>query len=163
MRDYVVVCSFALLTLFAVPLASAGAYPPGPAAAEFAKAAPTPAASPAFSYKGVSLGMAADDVRAKLGDPKEKSDAQDLYVFSDEESAQVLYDAGHKVNAIMITFSGKLTGAPTPKDVFGEDIEPRPDGGISKMVRYPKAGYWIAYNKIVGDDSMISIAMQKIQ
>ncbi|MCC7308025.1 MAG: hypothetical protein IT173_10695 [Acidobacteria bacterium] len=125
---------------------------------------PTPtAANPKFAYKGVSLGMLADDIRKLLGDPKERSDAQDLYVFSDEESAQFIYDASHKVTAIMLTFSGKLTGAPLPKDVFGEDVAPRPDGGISKMVRYEKAGYWVAYNKIVGDDPMISIAMQRIQ
>ena len=115
-----------------------------------------------FMYKGLGLGATADEVRQKLGDPKEKTDPQDLFVFSDEESAQFLYDANKKVTAIMITFSGKLTGAPTAKDVFGEDVPPKPDGGIFKMVRYPKAGYWISYNKIVGDDSMVSIAMQKL-
>lgn len=124
---------------------------------------PTPSEkAPAFLYKGIAIGTPADDVRKKLGDPKDKSDAQDLFVFSDEESAQFMYDADKKVTAIMITFSGKLTGAPTPKDVFGEDVPAKADGGVFKMVRYPKAGYWISYNKIVGDDSMISIAMQKI-
>lgn len=115
-----------------------------------------------YVYKGIVIGATAEDVRKKLGEPKDKSDAQDLYVFSEEESAQFLYDAAKTVSAIMITFTGKLTGAPTAKDVFGEDVAARADGGISKMVRYPKAGYWISYNKIVGDESMISIAMQKI-
>ena len=32
------------------------------------------------------------------------------------------------------------------KDVFGEDVPAKADGGVSKMVRYPKAGYWISYN-----------------
>ena len=115
-----------------------------------------------YLYKGISLGASADEVRKKLGDPRDKSDPQDLFVFSDEESAQFLYDANKKVTAIMVTFSGKLTGAPTAKDIFGEDVAPKPGGGIFKMVRYPKAGYWISYNKIVGDDSMVSIAMQKM-
>jgi hypothetical protein len=115
-----------------------------------------------YAYKGIGIGATADDVRKKLGDPKDKSDPQDLFVFSEEESAQFLYGPDKKVTAIMVTFSGKLTGAPTAKDVFGEDVPPRPDGGISKMVRYPKAGFWISYNKIVGDDSMVSIAMQKM-
>ena len=115
-----------------------------------------------FSYKGVTIGMLADDIRKKLGDPKDKTDQQDLFVFSDEESAQFIYGPDKKVTAIMLTFSGKMSGAPTPKDVFGEEVAPKPDGGIFKMVRYPKAGYWISYNKIIGDDSIISIAMQKL-
>jgi hypothetical protein len=115
-----------------------------------------------YLYKGIAIGASADDVRKKLGDPKDKSDPQDLFVFSDQESAQFLYDASKKVTAIMVTFSGKLIGAPTAKDVFGEDVAPKPDGAVFKMVRYPKAGYWISYNKIVGDDSMVSIAMQKM-
>lgn len=133
----------------------------------YGQAKPVPVAGPetkstAYLYKGVAIGSLADDIRKKLGDPKDKSDAQDLYVFSDEESAQFIYGPDKKVTAVMITFSGKLTGAPTAKDVFGEDVPPKADGGVFKMVRYPKAGYWISYNKIVGDDSMVSIAMQKM-
>lgn len=118
--------------------------------------------APSYLYKGISIGMPADDVRQKLGDPKEKSDPQDLFVFNSEESAQFIYGPDHKVTAIMVTFSGKMTGAPSAKDVFGEDVPAKPDGGVFKMVRYPKAGYWISYSKIVGDDSIVSIAMQKI-
>lgn len=132
-------------------------------AANYVRSAPTPESKArSFLYKGVAIGTLADEIRTKLGEPKDKSDAQDLYVFSDEESAQFIYDPAHKVTAIMITFSGKMTGAPTPKDVFGEDVPAKPDGGIFKMVRYPKAGYWISYNKIVGDDSIISIAVNKM-
>lgn len=124
--------------------------------------APTPE-KPVFSgYKGVSIGMEASAVRQKLGDPKDKSDTMDMYMFSDTESVQFYYDADKLVNAIMITYSGDLAKAPTPRDIFGEDVEARPDGGVSKMVRYPKAGYWIAYNRTVGDDAIVSIAMQKI-
>lgn len=125
--------------------------------------APTPDVKTAgFLYKGIGIGMLADDVRKKLGEPRDKSDPQDLFVFSDEESAQFLYDSGKKVTAIMITYSGKMTGAPTPKDVFGEDVPAKSGGGVSRMVRYPKAGYWISYNKIVGDETIVSIAMQKM-
>ena len=162
MKDRVVHL-FVLASLIAVPFvrSNTGAYEVHAASA---RAMPTPTpANLKFAYKGISLGMLTDDVRKQLGDPKDRSEAQDLYVFSDEESAQFLYDASHKVTAIMLTFSGKLTGAPTPKDVFGEDVPARADGGISKMVRYEKAGYGVSYNKIVGDDSMISIAMQRIQ
>ena len=116
-----------------------------------------------FLYKGVNIGMSADDVRKKLGDPKDKSDPQDLFMFGENESAQFIYGPDKKVTAIMVTYSGNLSAAPTAKDVFGEDVVAKPDGGVSKMVRYPKAGYWVSYNKIAGDDSIISIAMQKMQ
>ncbi len=129
--------------------------------ATHAAAQPTPVEK-AFLYKGIAIGTLTDDVRSKLGDPKDKTDAQDLYIFNDDESAQFLYGPDHKVTAIMITFSGKLSEAPKPKDVFGEDVPAKADGGVFKMVRYPKLGYWISYNKIVGDNSIISIAMQKL-
>ena len=124
---------------------------------------PTPADKPAYSgYKGVAIGTAMEDARTKLGAPKEKSDTQDFYVFSDNESAQVYYGAAKTVTAMTITFTGKLDTAPTAKTVFGEDVEAKPDGGIFKMVRYPKAGFWISYNKIAGDDPLIMVAIQKM-
>lgn len=115
-----------------------------------------------YLYKGVNIGMSADDVRKKLGDPKDRSDPQDLFIFGDNESAQFIYGPDKKVTAIMVTYSGNLSTAPTAKEVFGEDVAAKPDGGVSKMVRYPKAGYWLSYNKIAGDDSIVSIAMQKM-
>ena len=124
---------------------------------------PTPIEKSAFAeYRGIVIGMAADDLRKKLGPPKDKSDAQDFYSFSETESAQFYYDDSHHLTATMITYMGDLKNAPTPKDVFGEDVTPKPDGGISKMVRYLKAGYWISYNRGGGSDAILSIAIQKI-
>lgn len=162
MRVLVIVCLCILILLFATAASVAQKTPPPKSAGTAATTAAPEIKSAGYQYKSIAIGALADDVRKKLGDPKDKSDAQDLFVFSDEESAQFMYDAGHKVTTIMITFSGKLTGAPTAKDVFGEDVPAKADGGVFKMVRYPKAGYWISYNKIVGDDSMVSIAMQKM-
>ena len=105
--------------------------------------------------------MLADDVRKKLGVPKEKSDAQDFYVFSDDESGQVVYDAQHAVSAISFDYTGK-SGAPVPKDVLGVEIQAKPDGSMYDMIRFPKAGYWISYNKTGGAEPMVSITMQKI-
>lgn len=113
------------------------------------------------AFKGISIGMLADDVRKKLGEPKEKSDAQDFYVFSDDESGQIVYDAQHAVSAISFDYMGK-SRAPGPKDVIGVDIPAKPDGSMYDMVRFPKAGYWISYNKTGGTDPMVSITMQKI-
>lgn len=117
---------------------------------------------PMSDYRGVSIGMKADEVRLKLGEPKDKSDEMDMYMFGDTETAQFYYDAAHLVNAMMITYTGDLKSAPTPKDVFGEDAVAKPDGSMFKMVRYPKAGYWISYNRSAGTDQVISVAFQKI-
>lgn len=127
--------------------------------------APTPAASDKANYseyRGIKIGTTTDNLRTKLGPPKEKGDTQDFYAFSDTESAQFYYDDAHKVSAIMISYTGNLKAAPTAKDVFGEDVPAKPEGGVFKMVRYPKAGYWISYNRGSGDDAMITIAIQKI-
>ncbi|MBV9217712.1 MAG: hypothetical protein JO053_16215 [Acidobacteria bacterium] len=113
-------------------------------------------------YRGITIGLTADAVRTKLGVPKDKGDEQDLYVFSDTETAQFFYDASHTVSAIMITYTGMPKEALKPVDLFGVDAEAKADGGIFKMERYPKAGYWISYNKTPGTDSVVSIAVQKI-
>lgn len=118
---------------------------------------------PVYSaYRGVSIGTKADDARTKLGSPKDKSDTQDYYVFSDNESAQVLYDNDHTVRVISINYLGKLEAAPAPKDVFGANVTANSDGSINKMVKYPKAGYWISYYKTGGDDPMIVLTIQKM-
>ncbi|MFT3746089.1 MAG: hypothetical protein QM785_17595 [Pyrinomonadaceae bacterium] len=113
-------------------------------------------------YKGLLVGAANADVRAKLGNPKEKTETMDLFVVSDNESVQFYYDAGQKVTAIMMTYSGDLKAAPTPMDLFGEDVAPNAEGGMFKMVRYPKSGFWISYNRTPGSDAVVSIAIQKI-
>ncbi len=113
-------------------------------------------------YKGVSIGMAAADARQKLGNPADKSDAQDLYSINDKENVIVYYD-GNKVSAIAIMFMGSVADAPTPKSIFGEDVAAKPDGSISKMVRYEKAGYFVAYSRTPGDTPMVTITMQKLR
>jgi hypothetical protein len=151
--------------LFMAVLAVIGLSVPAGVAAHNSRAIeprPTPGEAAFAGYKGINVGMTTDAVRKALGVPKDKSDAMDLYVFSDNESAQFYYDGAHLVTAMMITYSGDLKKAPTPKDVFGEDVAPKADGGIFKMVRDPKAGYWISYNRTVGDDQIVNIAVQKI-
>jgi hypothetical protein len=117
-----------------------------------------------LEYRGVQIGWLADDVRKKLGAPADKGDEQDVYKFSDSESCQVLYDkATRKVTAISVDFSNASTTAFTPQQVFGADIETKPDGSKYKMVRYPKAGYWVSYYRSSGDSPMITVTMQKMQ
>jgi hypothetical protein len=120
--------------------------------------------SPLFlEYRGVQLGMTADEVRKKLGTPKEKGDEQDFYIFSETETAQVLYDKTHKVTAISADFMTVGNNTPTAKDVFGADIEAKADGSVYKMVRYAKAGYWLSFNRTSGTSPMTTVTLQRIQ
>jgi len=111
-------------------------------------------------YRGVTLGMSADEVRAKLGKPEEKSDVMDFYVFNDRERARVYYTGG-KATAVIATYIGKDGGAPPPVKVLGTEIEAKPDGSMYMMTPYKQAGYWVAYSRTGGDSPMVMITMQK--
>lgn len=133
-----------------------------------AAAAPAATAEPATEgtafqeFKGVRIGMAADEARHRLGSPTDKSDAQDFYLISEKESMQVMYDGAHKVSALAIIYMNAGANAPTAKAVMGADIEAKPDGSLYKLVRYPKAGYWVSYSRTAGDSPIVSVTMQKI-
>src|SRR6266545_3758278 len=90
-------------------------------------------------FRGVRIGMAADEARKKLGTPRDKSPEQDFYVFNDTEAVQVYYDKSGAVSAISVDFMTGSNGVPTCKDVLGAETEAKADGSIYKMVRYPKA------------------------
>lgn len=115
-------------------------------------------------YRGVKLGWLADDVRKKLGNPANKGDEQDFYIFDDsKETVQVFYDKDtHMVTAISVDFSSGASDIITPQQVFGSDFEAKSDGSKSKLVRYPKAGYWVSYSRTAGDKPIITVTMQKM-
>jgi hypothetical protein len=117
-------------------------------------------------YRGIQIGWLADDVRKKLGEPANKGEEQDYYIFGDgeRERCQILYDkATRKVTTISVDFMSGATGVITPEQVFGADVETKPDGSKHKLVRYPKAGYWVSYSRTAGDTPIVSITMQKMQ
>jgi len=147
--------AFALLLLAALALLpTALAQKPAPA--------DHPKDEPPFSaYKGVRIGMAAEEARKLLGNPTDKDDKQEVFSVSDDESCQVYYDAAKKVSAVSITyFSTKAV--PGPKTVLGEEPAAKPDGSFSKLIRFPKAGYWVSYTRTSGDSPMTIIAMQRL-
>ncbi|HEY0171279.1 MAG TPA: hypothetical protein VGB98_09670 [Pyrinomonadaceae bacterium] len=117
---------------------------------------------PPFSaYKGVRIGMTAGEARKLLGNPTEKDDKQDVYSFNENESCQIYYDSTKKVSAVSITyFGGKAV--PTAKAVLGDEVETRQDGSVYKLIRFPKAGYWVSYTRTSGDAPMTIIAIQKL-
>jgi hypothetical protein len=143
----IVVCAVAFLSV--------------PAAKSFAQK--SGADTPQFSdFKGVRIGMPTEEVRKKLGSPRDKGDEQDFYVFNDTQAVQIFYDKTSKtVTAISIDFMSGANQIPQAKDVVGE-LDVKADGSAYKLVRYPKAGYWVSYSKTAGKDSTITITMQKI-
>ncbi len=113
-------------------------------------------------YRGIQIGTLADEVRKKLGSPADKSTEQDFYILNEKETAQILYDKTGKVVTISVDFMVGASDVLTPKQLFGGDIEAKPDGSMYKMVRYPKAGCWLSYNRTAGDQPLITVTLQKI-
>jgi hypothetical protein len=119
---------------------------------------------PAFhEFRGVKIGMVADEARKKLGTPKDKGTEQDFYVFNDNEAVVIYYDKTGAVSAISVDFMSGANGVPSSKDILGAEAEAKSDGSIYKVVRYPKAGYWVSYSRTAGADPTVTITMQKIQ
>lgn len=113
-------------------------------------------------YRGIQLGMGAEEVRKKLGNPTDKGDEQDFFMLNDAESAQIFYDKTKKVMAISANFLRGAQNIPTPKVLFGQELAAKPDGSVYQMTRYPKAGYWLSYSKTAGESPLISVTLQKI-
>lgn len=111
-------------------------------------------------YKGVGLGMSADQVHQKLGEPTEKGDKRDFYCFSEVENADVFY-RDRKVLAISINYAGSASQAPTPKAILGVAVEPKADGSMYRLLRY--SGCWVSYRRSAGGDPLITVTMQKLQ
>jgi hypothetical protein len=114
-------------------------------------------------YKGVRIGMSADEVRQKLGTPQAKDKSEDLFLISDVEMVQVVYDKDGNVSTVSITYSSKNAGAPTALSVLGEEVAAGADGRAYKLVRYPTVGYWVAYSRTAGDAPVVSVTMKKMR
>lgn len=143
-----------LVAILAEPLPGQSKQSPGPTEEEI------PVCK---DYRGISIGMTASEARKKLGNPKDKSDGQDFFIFDDKEMVQIVYDTNSKVTVISVDFLDGAASVPTAKLVFGSDVESRPDGSMYKMVRYPKAGYWVSFSRTSGDKPLTTITMQKIE
>ena len=152
------------LAAFAAPAQTTPQHGGTPAhnTAASAKAEPNDEQPPFQDYKGVRIGMTAEESRKRLGPPTDKGDARDFYRVSDKESVQVLYDGAKKVSAIALIYMNAGGKALTPRAVMGDDIEASPDGSLYKRVSYPKAGYWVSYSRTAGDAPIVSVTMQKM-
>lgn len=120
----------------------------------------TPSAPVFKDYRGISIGMSAQDVRAKLDGLKE-GEGQDFLVLSDLESAQIYYDKQGKVMAISVDYFGG-SNAPAPNAVLGVPLDAKADGSMYQLNRYPDAGYWVSYNRTAGAKPIVTITIQKM-
>lgn len=115
------------------------------------------------AYRGVRLGMTATEVRAKFGEPVMKSNEQDFYIFSQNETAQVVYDAFQKVVTISTDYTGGV-GAPEYTAVVGNGaLLQRPDGSLFRMVEYDSEGIWVSYNKSAATVPVVTVTIQLIK
>ncbi|PYT01741.1 MAG: hypothetical protein DMF63_02540 [Acidobacteria bacterium] len=134
---------------------------PKPAETQANTGAVSPA--PMREYHALSLGMSPDDVEALWGKPKIKDEGGFLYNRSDSEMAQIEIGSDKKVSAIAVMFQGGK-GAPSLTDVFGAGAtaDPRQNGTVYKMVRYPEAGYWVSYSATPGENGVTIITLRKL-
>ena len=129
---------------------------------------PVPASTPPAkkgpvfsSYKGVTIGMPSAESRKLLGKASDQSDEQEHFEISEKEYVDVYYDTDKTVKAISISYADPAA-APLPKAVVGSDIEPRANGSLFQMVRYPEAKIWVSYSKTAGEGSTVSVTISKL-
>lgn len=136
---------------------------PSAAFAQTTRNKATHASEPLYSdYKGVRVGMAAEEVHKLLGKPVQTVDDQEFYIISESETVQICYKTG-KVCTISVDYMGQVSNIPDYKTVIGDSIETRPDGSMWKLVRYEKAGFWVSYNRTTGTVPMTTITIQKME
>lgn len=110
-------------------------------------------------YRGIRLGMTATEVRAKLGEPSLKSDEQDYFVISANETAQFAYNTAQKVVTISADYTGGVA-APDYRSVVGDGLLlNRPDGSLFRMVMYDSERFWVSYNKTATTPNIVTVTI----
>jgi outer membrane protein assembly factor BamE (lipoprotein component of BamABCDE complex) len=112
-------------------------------------------------YKGVRLGMTAQEVLAKLGNPTFMDKELGYFVFSETETAQIGYDTAGKVKTISVDYLNG-TGAPAPRAIVGAELETRENGTRFKVAYYDNLGFSVWYSVTAGPVIIVSITIQKL-
>ncbi len=126
------------------------------------EAGETSAVAPVIEeYKGVRIGMTADEARSALGGPDAAKDKRDVFLVSDDEMAQLFFDKEGKLQAVSVTYLPR-SDAPAATAVLGVEVAAGADGRVYKLIRYPEAGYWVSYNRTAGDAPTVTVTMKKM-
>jgi hypothetical protein len=166
----IVQIALAFILLFWLLTTAAAAQTPGQETSTTAvqkktETVPAPVSAPVLkNYREVAIGMTADAVREKLGKAKIQDKDGFYYEFSDGEAAQLTLDADGRVRVISIIYQTKGGSPPKFEDVFGAGVsaEPRENGAVYHLVRYPEAGYWVAYSRAAGENAVVTVTIQKL-
>lgn len=116
--------------------------------------------------KGIKIGMTKDEVREKLGKPSTADKSSMVYTLSKIETAQIGLNSKGNVRTIALIFTNEDANTPKFSDVFGPDVpmETKKNGSVYKLVRYPSAGFWIAYSRsIIDKKPLTTITMRKLE
>jgi len=103
--------------------------------------------------------MSMEEARAKLGTAVLRSNELDYVVFSATETAQIAYNAAHRVVTISVDYMEGI-GAPDYMTVVGTSLLERPDRSLYRMVEYRTEGFWVSYYKSAGTVPMVTITLQ---
>ncbi len=112
-------------------------------------------------YKGVRIGMTADEARERLGGSDAVKEKRDVFLVSDDEMAQLFFDREGKLQAVVVTYLPK-SDSPAATAVLGVEVPAGADGRVYRLIRYPEAGYWVAYNRTAGDSPIVTVTMKKM-
>ncbi len=127
------------------------------------RAEPAPLVS---DVEGITLGMTSEAVREKFGKPEAGDASSSYYKLDKARQLQLRFDGDGEVTMASMIYSGKDARAPEAAEVFGPGVSVEPDesGKVYKMVRYPAAGYWVAYSKIDLDGGpMTVVTIQELE
>ncbi len=115
--------------------------------------------------KGVKIGMTTKEVKEVLGRPSNGDKKGLVYTISKIETAQIGLDSKGNVRTVALIYTDEDANTPKFADIFGPDVpmETKKNGSVYKLVRYPSAGFWIAYSRsIVDKKPLTTITMRKI-
>jgi hypothetical protein len=87
--------------------------------------------------------------------------SQDLFVLSENETAQIFYDSAQKVVTISVDYLRGI-GAPDYKAVVGVELDTTANGSLHKLVRFESLGFWVSYNRTKSPVSNVTVTLQKI-
>ncbi len=116
--------------------------------------------------KGIKIGMTKDEVREKLGKPSTSDKSSMVYTLSKIETAQIGLNSKGNVRTIALIYTHEDANTPKFSDDFGPDVpmETKKNGSVYKLVRYPSAGFWIAYSRsIIDKKPLTTITMRKLE